>query len=105
MASVKAGIKLEKRERAKDRDNAGWGVAGSDGRSVGVQSSPTTGSRIMPPGNAVGKKVQEVWKKNGGGGGRFKKKKAFLRFHSLVTRMLSWMWQSAPGEARSAKRQ
>lgn len=47
----------------------GGGVAGSDGRSVGVQSSPTTGSRIMPPGNAVGKKVQEVWKKMGVGGG------------------------------------
>lgn len=84
----------------------GGGVAGSDERNVGVQSCPTTGSRIMPPGNAVGKKVQEVWKKNGGWGGVvFKKKKAFLRLHSLVTRMLSWMWQSAPGEARSAKRQ
>lgn len=47
----------------------GGGVAGSDERIVGVQSSPTTGSRIMPPGNAVGKKVQEVWKKNGGWGG------------------------------------
>lgn len=57
----------------------GGGVAGSDGRNVGVQSSPTTGSRIMPPGNAVGKKVQEVWKKNGGWGGVvLKKKKSFL---------------------------
>lgn len=32
-------------------------------------------------------------------------KKAFFRLHSLVTRMLSWMWQSAPGEARSTERQ
>lgn len=57
----------------------GGGVAGSDERIVGVQSSPTTGSRIMPPGNAVGKKVQEVWKKNGGWGGcSFLKKKSFL---------------------------
>lgn len=58
----------------------GGGVAGSDGRNVGVQSSPTTGSRIMPPGNAVGKKVQEVWKKKWGVGGCsfLKKKKSFL---------------------------
>lgn len=32
-------------------------------------------------------------------------KKAFFRLHSLVTGMLSWMWQSAPGEARGAERQ
>lgn len=56
----------------------GGGVAGSDERNVGVQSCPTTGSRIMPPGNAVGKKVQEVWKKNGGWGGVVFKKKSFL---------------------------
>lgn len=32
-------------------------------------------------------------------------KKAFLRLHSLVTRMLSWMWRSAPREARGTGRQ
>lgn len=75
------------------------------GGALRFQSSFSIGSRIMPLGNAVGKKgsrgVEKKERSRFGGG----KKEAFLRLHSLVTRMLSWMWQSAPGEARSAERQ
>lgn len=50
----------------------------------------------MAPGIAGGKRKFKRWgeKEEGSSPGE---KKAFLGLHSLVTRMLSWKWQRAPG--------
>lgn len=76
------------------------------GGTWGFKALLPLGAELCLQAMLLARKFKRCGKKMGGGGVYFKKKKkAFLRLHSLVTRMLSWMWQSAPGEARSAKRQ
>ncbi len=68
---------------------------------MGVQSPSPKGAKLWPQAMLSAKEGSRgVEKKESS-----LEEKTFLRLHSLVTRMLSWMWRSTQGEARGAERQ